>query len=71
MTCCSRREGMNPTGANVIATRICNVISWHFKEMAIAAVLQHPRSQKSNQKCIMTALMQSSFLLPSLQQLLV
>ena len=36
-----------------------------------AAALQHPDSQKSNQKCIMAALMQSSFLLLNLQQLLV
>lgn len=27
MMCCSRNEGMNPIGGNVIAMRICNVIS--------------------------------------------
>lgn len=34
MTLHSRSEGMNPTGGNVIAMRICNVISKLFKEMA-------------------------------------
>lgn len=48
-----------------------SLLSRHFKEMAVEGSAPASMQPKSNQKCILAVRMQSSFLQPNLQQLLV